>query len=180
MSDDEAGECSFFGDVFSCEGKQWNVYVGIEVVLIGMTVMFIVLVHPPAVAHADEQIACEKADEVVFPRFLENLAVAGLVTEESKLCGDKGQKDCIEQLQPENVDENQERNTYCQEAQQKDDLEGIVHSLLFQQPVLLHQVFEFGVFTRRLRGGVYGVCTRHSVNHERDSLRNRQRGARWK
>lgn len=59
MSDDKPGETSLFGDIFSGEGKERNINIGIEVALIGMTVMFIVLVHPPAVAHADEQIAGE-------------------------------------------------------------------------------------------------------------------------
>jgi hypothetical protein len=110
MSDDKSGELSLPGDIFPGEGKERNVYIRIEVALIGMTVMTVVLFHPPGVAHADEQIACDQANEVIFPRLMKNLPVSSLVAEQSKLRGDKSQKDRIEQLKPEKVYQQQESN----------------------------------------------------------------------
>ena len=59
--------------------------VGVLVLVVGVGVVTVVLVDPPAVAQPDGQVAVQQADHVVGPPGPEDLPVPGVVADEPEL-----------------------------------------------------------------------------------------------
>src|SRR5919107_2294987 len=68
---DEPRKPSLVESLVFFEGEQRDIYIGIDVYLIRMTVMLIVLVDPPLAAHAEQQVAEDQSSPVVLPRGVE-------------------------------------------------------------------------------------------------------------
>jgi hypothetical protein len=59
--------------------------IGVSVLGVGVRVMAVVLVHPPAVAQPDAQVAEQDAGGVAGPPGAENLPVSGVMAQEPDL-----------------------------------------------------------------------------------------------
>src|SRR5690348_10886301 len=103
MFDDKPGDLPFLGKIFPCHRKKRKVDIRIEISLIRMAVMSIMLLHPPSMTYAKEQIAANQPDDVVLPRRMKNLSMSSIVTKQPKLRGNKGQIGGIEELEPKRV-----------------------------------------------------------------------------
>ncbi len=55
--DDEARDAAFLEGGFFAEGDDRDGNIGIRVFAVGVGVMLVVLVHPPTIAHADQEVA---------------------------------------------------------------------------------------------------------------------------
>jgi hypothetical protein len=64
---DEPGKPSLVESLLFFKGEQRNIYVGVGVYLVRMSVMRIVLVDPPLAAHAEQQVAEDESSPVVLP-----------------------------------------------------------------------------------------------------------------
>src|SRR3712207_670495 len=64
---DDAGKPSLVQSLLFFKGQQWNIYVGVDVHLVRMTVMLVVLVDPPLAADAEQQVAEDEGSPVVHP-----------------------------------------------------------------------------------------------------------------
>src|SRR5437660_4130074 len=108
MFDDKLADGSFLGKIFPCHREQWEVDIRIEIGLIRMAMMSIMLLHPPPMAHAKEQIAADQPNDVILPGGTRDLSMSSIVTKQPKLCGNKGQVGGIEELEPQRVDRDQQ------------------------------------------------------------------------
>ena len=73
-----------------------------------MAVMFI---DPPAPTPAQHQIACHKTSKFKQSRAAKDLPVATIVSNEPDLGKNKSQKDCVEQLEPEVLENDEASDT---------------------------------------------------------------------
>jgi hypothetical protein len=64
---DEPGKPSLVKSLLFFEGEQRNIYVGVGVYLVRMTVMLVMLVDPPLAAHTEQQVAEDESSPVVLP-----------------------------------------------------------------------------------------------------------------
>jgi len=66
-----------------------EVNVGVEVDVVGISVVLVVFVDPPPTAQAKYEIGDDEAKKVTLPSRLENLPMASVVTNECELSGDE-------------------------------------------------------------------------------------------
>jgi len=88
--DDKARNAAFFEGSFFAEGDDRDGNVRVHVFPVGVGVMLVVLIHPPAITHANQQVAVQKSKEVVLFCGMKSLAVAGIVGNESDLSENEG------------------------------------------------------------------------------------------
>lgn len=93
------------------KGNDRNIDIGVEILLIRMTVMFVMFLYPPGITHAYKEIADNETNQIVFPRGMKHLPVSGIMAEEPELRGDNGEKNSIEELKPEWPNEEQKEHT---------------------------------------------------------------------
>src|SRR5215218_5123697 len=92
---------SFFEGLLFFEGEQRDVHVGVEVRLVGVTVVLVVLVDPPLAAQAEQQVAEGECEPVVLPGGAEGeLPVPKIVGEEAELDEYEGQVSGVQELEP--------------------------------------------------------------------------------
>lgn len=123
--------------LFFRENGEWSFNIRVAIELVGMAVMPIVLLDPPAPTPADQQIAHQQTADSVLPGCAKYLPVPNIVGKETDLCDDKAQIDGIQKLEPEVVYQEQEGQADGEQAQGQENLVGIVGELLIQQPLLL-------------------------------------------
>ncbi len=105
---DEPSKPSLRESLLFFEGEEWNIYVGVEVQLVRMTVMVVVLVDPPLAAHAEQQVTEDEGEPIVLPGGAESeLPVPEVVGEEADLDEDEGQIGSVQELEPEIVEDKQ-------------------------------------------------------------------------
>jgi len=90
----------FSGSWFAVVGDDADADVGVQVNVVGLAVVAIVLVHPPPVAHAQQDIAGDDPDQLVLPLLVEHLVVAGVVELEAELPGDDSEEHGVQRPQP--------------------------------------------------------------------------------
>jgi len=88
MFDHKLLELSLLEQIFPIQREDRHGDVRIEAMLVGVAVVSIMFVHPPPVAHPDEQVARQKTNEIIFPRLAKDLPVSSIVTNQPKLRGD--------------------------------------------------------------------------------------------
>src|SRR5215203_2651194 len=105
---DEAREPSLVESLLFFEGEEWNIYVGVYVQLVRMTVMVVVLVDPPLAAYAEQQVAEDEGEPVILPGSAEGeLPVPHIVGYKADLDEDEGQIGGVQELEPEIVEDKQ-------------------------------------------------------------------------
>src|SRR5215211_1449153 len=105
---DEAREPSLVESLLFFEGEEWNIYVGVRVQLVRMTVMVVVLVDPPLAAYAEQQVAKDEGEPVVLPGGAEGeLPMPEVVGYKADLDEDEGQIGGVQELKPEIVEDKQ-------------------------------------------------------------------------
>ena len=57
--DNKARDAAFFKSGFFTERNDRGVNIRVHILLVGMRVVLVVFVHPPAVAHADQQVGMQ-------------------------------------------------------------------------------------------------------------------------
>src|SRR5258708_1605388 len=82
------------------KGKQWDTDIRVNISFIGMSMMAVMFIDPPAPTPAQRQIACHKTGKFKQSRAAKDLPVATIVSYEPDLGKNKSQKDCVEQLEP--------------------------------------------------------------------------------
>src|SRR5260370_24639095 len=116
--------------------------VRVEVDVIGVAVMAIVLLHPPAVAHAEQQVGRDQADESVLPSRDEHLAVSRVVKLEAELAAHDAESRGRKGLRPDRPDRDQGDQAEDQQHRVGGDAEGVVSGLLLEQPGVLDAALE--------------------------------------
>ncbi len=111
-----------------------------------MAMMGIMLINPPAPTPTNQQITHQETRDPALPAGAENLSMPNIMAEETKLHRDEAQVERIQKLKPEIVNDEQERYTGDKEAQDKENLIGIVGQLLIQQSSLLHELLQLDIF----------------------------------
>ena len=111
--------------------------MGVELIVVGITVVQVVLLYPPGLAQANHEIDDETSHDIET-RGSEDGMMAGIVAHKSYLAVSKGQEHCDQQLQGKIVQNQQESKTQAESAQGKKDFEGIVGGLPIQQPAPLY------------------------------------------
>lgn len=89
----------------SIEADAGYIEIGVHIQLIGVAVMLVVLLYPPATAHTQQQIAKEQPGKLVFPGCGKGLPVSCIVAEEAHLSEYHCQQDGIDDLEPERVNQ---------------------------------------------------------------------------
>jgi hypothetical protein len=117
MFENKLVDLSFFEKIFPGHGEDRHIEIRIEVMLVRMTVVSIMLAHPPPVAHPNEQVARQKTNEIVFPRLPKDLPMSSIMTKQPKLRGDQSQIDGIEKLKPKRAYQDQEDDAQDKETQ---------------------------------------------------------------
>ena len=79
MFDDQLLELSLLEEIFPVHREDRHREVRIEALLVGVAVVSIMLVHPPPIAHPNEQVARQKPNEIVFPGLAKDLPVSSIV-----------------------------------------------------------------------------------------------------
>src|SRR6185503_13415923 len=77
--DDKAWDAAFFESGFFTERYDRDVNIRVHILLVGMGVMLVVLVHPPAITHPDQQVGVQEAEKVILFRGVKSLSMAGIV-----------------------------------------------------------------------------------------------------
>src|SRR5580704_2160195 len=65
--------------------------------------MMIVLVEPPAVTEAEQQIGVQQAEDFIARGAAKNFLMAGVVNDEAELREDEGEESCVTEFDPEIV-----------------------------------------------------------------------------
>ena len=119
------------------EGQRTDGDVRIRAFLVGVRVMAVVLVDPPAVAQPDAQVAEQDAEDVAGPPGAENLPVPGVVAQEPDLGEDHRQERGHRQLPPRVAHHHKDGPSGGQRRGGGRDLPGVVPGAPLQQPRLL-------------------------------------------
>jgi hypothetical protein len=85
-----------------------------------------VLVHPPAVAHADAEVASEQAGDLAGPPAAEDLPVRDVMRHEGELREDDRQARCHDQLVPRVADRGERHPTGDVQAGDQSDPREVV------------------------------------------------------
>src|SRR6266496_5998835 len=96
--------------------------------------MAVVLVHPPAVAQPDAQVAEQDAGDVAGPPGAENLPVPGVVAQEPDLGEDHRQERGNRELPPRVARHDEDGPSGGQQPDGEGDLPGVVARPPIQQP----------------------------------------------
>jgi hypothetical protein len=134
-------ESLFFG-----KGNQRDVNIGVKVELVRMTVVLIVLVDPPLLAYADQQVAENEGKALVLPAGTNGkLSMPKVMSHKANLDEYEGQKSGVQELEPKVVEDQQEGQARRQQAEREDDLTRVVGGLLGQQPVMLDEPLQLSI-----------------------------------
>src|SRR5919112_540138 len=143
---DEPREPSFFEGLLFFEGEQRDVHVGVEVRLVGVTVVLVVLVDPPLAAQAEQEVAEDECEPVVLPGGVEGeLPVPEVVGYKAELDEYEGQVSGVQELEPGIAQDEQQGHAHRQKAEGEDRLPRVVSGLPVQQPVLLDKPLQLSV-----------------------------------
>src|SRR5215204_272238 len=143
---DEPSEPSLLESLLFFEGEQRDVYVGVEVQLVGVAVMLVVLVDPPLAAHAEQQVAENEGEPVVLPGAAEGeLPVPEVMGEEADLDEDEGEVSGVQELEPAVAEDEQQGKAHRQQAEGEGRLARVVSGLRVQQPVPFDPALQLGV-----------------------------------
>ena len=98
--DGEARQAVFGGGLLfgKCEGDQVEIGIGGD--MIRRAVMVIVLVEPPTVTEAENEIGMDEAEDFVSRGAAENFLVSGVVDDESELREDEGEESGVAKFDP--------------------------------------------------------------------------------
>ena len=99
--------------------------MGVELDVVGITVVFVVLLYPPGLAQANKEIDGEAGHDIETTGSKDGL-MAGVVAHKSYLAVSEGQERCDQQLKGEIVQNYQESKTQAESAQGQKDFVGIV------------------------------------------------------
>ena len=110
-----------------------------------MGVVAAVLVHPPAIAQPDPEVARQQAERVGAPAGPEHLLVAGVVAEEAELGEHHAEEHRRQQLPPGGSDEHEGDPAGQAEGDRDGDLERVVARAPAQQPRRLDPPRQLGV-----------------------------------
>src|SRR6266487_370000 len=119
--------------------------------------MAVVLVHPPAVAEADAEIAEQDAEDIVGPPGAKDLAVPGVVAEEADLGEYHGLEYRHGQQPPRIAHQNERDPAGPQQAGGEPDLPDVVAGAAFQQSRLLDLPGQLCVFAAAPGSGLGAV-----------------------
>src|SRR5216683_1680240 len=153
--------------------------VGVRALLIGVRVMAVVLVHPPAVAQPYAEVAVQDAEHVVGPPRAEDLPVPGVVAEEANLGEDHRQEGGYPQLPPRVTHQDEGRPSGGQRRGGNRDLPDVVSRAPFEQPRLLDLAGQLGVLAAAWRRGQRGDRPGIRAGLGRCLLRGSHRGNSW-
>src|SRR5579883_2727474 len=157
--DHKAGKAAPAERLFLSEGKQGDTDVRVNFQLIGMSVMPVMLIDPPAPAPSQNQIAGDETCQFKQPRTAKNLPVADIMPDKADLGKGKGQKDRIQQLEPGVVENHKAGNAENQQAQRQKKLIRIVGRLRLQQTFLPDTLFQFSILVDRSTLGKHHELT---------------------
>ena len=129
--------------------------VGVLVRAIGVGMVPVVFVHPPAETESDEQIGHDQSDHVVAPPSTADLAVAGIVADEAQLGEDEGQDGGHEQDPPRVPHPHGGDHHRAQGHDRGGDLDGVVPGAPGQQAIVPHPAGQLGEILAA-RGGKQG------------------------
>jgi hypothetical protein len=134
--------------------------VGIQVGVVGVAVVAVVLADPPGVAHPNEEVAEDQADQAVGPPGTEDLPVAGVMPEERDL-GERERQEHGGHELPPGVPQQQEGGPAGGEQHGgRGDLGGVVGRPPAQEACLLDPPAQLGVV----------ACHARSWGRQQDSL----------
>src|SRR5258708_26548273 len=102
-----------------------------------MAVVRVVFVEQRTIAHTDQQIARNQRENFIFPRGMENLAMAAIVSQKTKLGSTYSEQKRVKDLEPEAMNREQENDAQGHDPYGSDDLVCIVDGLFVQQAILL-------------------------------------------
>ena len=108
-----------------------KVDVGIEVEVIGITVVSVVLIDPPAATHGKQQIEPE-AKEFVHFRSTEDLMVACVVADKGQLPKHKGEEYSVDELKPKVIDNSYEGEAQSEQGECNNEFVDVVEGCLIQ------------------------------------------------
>src|ERR1700689_5477828 len=101
--------------------------------------MVIMLVEPPAVTEAEQQIGVQQAEDLIARRAAENFLMAGVVDDEAELREDEGEERGVAELDPEIVVEFGDQDEGADEQDQVEkNFSEVERGLLGHQASLPH------------------------------------------
>jgi hypothetical protein len=110
---------------FLSEGEEPELDIRVSFEMIGMAVMPIVLLGPPAIADRGQQ-GTEQAKHLGLPGGLKYLPVSGVMPEESHLGEHTREKRGIQELEPEQLRRQQETKGKSETTQRLQDFPGVI------------------------------------------------------
>src|SRR6185437_10065392 len=134
--------------------RQINVRVEIGVVRIG--VMLVVLLDPPAIADAEQQVAEQYANQGVLPAVGKHLPMPRIMDEEGQLHADHAEEEREEDGEAGLMEAPQEAEAEGEESSGDEELPEIVAGLPLQQASGLDALFQITIVVRH----VYGLLAR--------------------
>ena len=132
-------------------GDDSDVDVRVEVLVVGIAVMPVVLVHPPAVAHAEQPVAGHDPDHGVDATAGKHLSVPRVVELEAELAGHESQERGQEDRGPDTVHEGQQPQARGEGKGVRRQHQGVVARTLAQEPSGFDPPLELRVRLRRPR-----------------------------
>src|SRR5215213_3491465 len=97
----EPREPSLVEGLLFFEGEQRDLYVGVDIYLVRVSVMLVVLVDPPLATYAEQQVAEDESEILILPGGAEGeLPVPTVVGEKADLDKDEGQIGGVQELEP--------------------------------------------------------------------------------
>jgi hypothetical protein len=120
---------------------------GSRVDVVGVGVVAVVLLDPPAVAQPDQQVRAEDAQQVVVASGAEHLPMACVVAEEAELDEHDRQERRDHQLPPRRPEPDEHRPTRREQRHGEGDPCPVVAEAPIQQPFRTHQPQQLGVLT---------------------------------
>lgn len=132
----EAGEAAFAGNLVrgKCEWNQIDIGVGRDV--IGSAVMAIVLVEPPTVAEAENQIGMKEAEDFISGGAAENFLMAGIVNDETELSKDKSEEGGNDEFHPGAAKDSYEREGADKHDEIDNYFSDVIQRLLCEEAAL--------------------------------------------
>jgi hypothetical protein len=153
MPGDEPAESATAARLSTGEDQVLAADVGVEFLLVGVGVMAVVLVHPPAECQPDGQVAGDQSDQLVGAPGPEDLPMPGIVDQETHVGEDDRKVYGRGQLPPGGAQHDERRPAGDQAHGQDRDLRRVVARPPVQQARLPHLGHQIGVVTDTARSG---------------------------
>ena len=128
----EAQEAPLAACGLLCKGQERDTDIRINVGFIGMPMMPVMFIDPPAPTPTEHQIAGDKTGKFKQSPAAKDLSVANIMSNKPDLARDKGEKDRVEQLEPGVPENNEASDTESEQPIRKQNLVCIVGRLLLQ------------------------------------------------